>query len=99
MVQVEREYIEQLTLKFKDVKGNNFINFSEFIAWADYEGYILTSNILKGLLKSCGLKMKYTSFYDNFKRTRKETLKFTTEKELKDTVKMIEKELKKCVKN
>lgn len=97
--QVEREYIEQLTLKFKDVKGNNFINFSEFIAWADYEGYILTSNILKGLLKSCGLKMKYTSFYDNFKRTRKETLKFTTEKELKDTVKMIEKELKKCVKN
>ncbi|MGL6100906.1 MAG: hypothetical protein ACRC0G_14955, partial [Fusobacteriaceae bacterium] len=71
--QVEREYIEQLTLKFKDTKGNSFINFSEFIAWADYEGYILTSNILKGLLKSCGLKTKYTSFYDNFKRTRKET--------------------------
>lgn len=96
--QVEREYIEQLTLKFKDIKGNNFINFSEFIAWADYEGYILTSNILKGLLKSCGLKVRATEFQRDFKKNRKETLKFTTEKELKDTVKMIEKELKKCIK-
>ncbi|MGL5355981.1 MAG: hypothetical protein ACRDAQ_05450 [Cetobacterium sp.] len=97
--QVEREYIEQLTLKFKETKGNNFINFSEFIAWADYEGYILTSNILKGLLKSCGIKTGYKNFYDKFKSKRKETLKFTTEKELKDTIKMVEKELKKCIKN
>ncbi|MGL4989495.1 MAG: hypothetical protein ACRCZR_05755 [Cetobacterium sp.] len=96
--QVERDYIEQLTLKFKDTKSKKFISFSEFIAWADYEGYILTSNVLKGLLKSCGLKVSLKSFVQKFKSTRTETLKFTTEKELKDTVKMIEKELKKCVK-
>ena len=97
--QVERDYIEGLTQKYQETKGINFINFSEFIAWADYEGYILTSGILKGLLKSCGMKITFKSFVQGFKKTRKETLNFTTEKELKETVKMIEKELKKCVKN
>lgn len=97
--QVEREYIEELARKYEETKGISFINFSEFIAWADCEGYILTSGILKGLLKSCGMKITFKSFVQGFKKTRKGTLNFTTEKELKDTVKMIEKELKKCVKN
>lgn len=97
--EVERAYIEQLTLKYEATKGVSFINFSEFIAWADYEGYILTSDILKGLLKSCGMKMTFKSFVQRFKNTRKETLKFTTEKELKDAIRVIEKELKKCIKN
>ena len=95
---IEEEYINGLEQKYQETK-NNFRTFSEFVAWADYEGYILTSEILKGLMKKVGIKSSYNSFRDMFKRNRKETLKFTSKKELETTIKNIEKELKKCVKN
>lgn len=95
---IEEEYINGLEQKYQETK-NNFKTFSEFVAWADYEGYILTSEILKGLMKKVGIKSSYNSFRDMFKRHRKETLKFTSKKELETTIKNIEKELKKCVKN
>lgn len=96
--EIEEEYINGLEQKYQETK-NNFRTFSEFVAWADYEGYILTSEILKGLMKKVGIKSSYNSFRDMFKRNRKETLKFTSKKELETTIKNIEKELKKCVKN
>lgn len=96
--EIEKEYIDGLEQKYQETK-NNFRTFSEFVAWADYEGYILTSEILKGLMKKVGIKSSYNSFRDMFKRNRKETLKFTSKKELETTIKNIEKELKKCVKN
>lgn len=95
---IEEEYINGLEQKYQETK-NNFRTFSEFVAWADYEGYILTSEILKGLMKKVGIKSSYNSFRDMFKRNRKETLKFTSKKELETTIKNIEKELKNCVKN
>ncbi|MEG2347884.1 MAG: hypothetical protein RSB50_09410 [Cetobacterium sp.] len=98
MEQIEENYINGLEQKYQETKGN-FRTFSEFVAWADYEGYIMTSEILKGLIKRVGIKSTYNSFRDMFKRNRKETLKFTSRKELETTIKNIEKELKKCVKN
>lgn len=98
MEQIEENYVNGLEQKYQETKGN-FRTFSEFVAWADYEGYIMTSDILKGLMKRVGIKSTYNSFRDMFKRNRKETLKFTSKKELETTIKNIEKELKKCVKN
>lgn len=96
---VECKYIEELAKLYQETKGKKYRTFSEFVACMDSQGYIMTSEILKGLIIKVGLTIGYKKFVENFRKTRKETLKFTTKTELKKFVKDLEKNLKIALKN
>ncbi len=96
---VEYKYIDELTGLYNKTIGKKYRTFSEFIAFVDSQGYVMTSHILKGLMKKVGIKTSYKNFTDSFKRTRKETLNFTTKTELKKMIKDLEKKLKIALKN
>lgn len=96
---VEYKYIDELTGLYNKTIGKKYRTFSEFIAFVDSQGYVMTSLILKGLMKKVGIKTSYKNFTDSFKRTRKETLNFTTKTELKKMIKDLEKNLKIALKN
>lgn len=96
---VEEVYIERLAYLYHETIGKKYRTFSEFVAFADGQGYIMTSNILKGLMAKAGLKIGYKKFVENFRKTRTETLNFVTKNELKKFIKDIEKNLKLTLKN
>lgn len=96
---VEDKYIHELTNLYHATIEKKYRTFSEFVAFADGQGYIMTSNILKGLMAKVGLKIGYKKFVENFRKTRKETLSFITKTELKKFIKDLEKKLKIELKN
>ncbi|MGL4901826.1 MAG: hypothetical protein ACRC3I_01950 [Cetobacterium sp.] len=96
---VEEVYIERLAYLHHNTIGKKYRTFSEFVAFADSQGYIMTSDILKGLMAKAGLKIGYKKFVENFRKTRTETLNFVTKNELKKFIKDIEKNLKLTLKN
>lgn len=96
---VEHKYIEELTKLYNETIEKKYRTFSEFVAFADSQGYMMTSDILKGLIIKVGLTIGYKKFVENFRKTRKETLNFTTKTELKKFVKDLEKNLKVALKN
>lgn len=96
---VENKYIKELAKIYKGTIGKKYITFSEFVACMDSQGYIMTTGILKGLMQEIGLTIGYKKFVEKFRKTRKETLNFTTKTELKKLVKDLEKNLKIALKN
>ncbi|MGL5869943.1 hypothetical protein, partial [Clostridium chrysemydis] len=78
---------------------NSFRTFTEFIAWADYEGLILTENILKGLMKESGINLRFKHFVYNFKRLRVNTLIFSNKTEIKKVLMKLKKALKELAKS
>lgn len=96
---VQSKYIDELVRLYKETIRKKYRTFSEFVAFADSQGYILTSDILKELMLKLGLAIGYKKFVENFRKLRTETLKFTTKKSLTKFVKGLEKELKKALKN
>lgn len=96
---VEEVYIERLAYLYHETIGKKYRTFSEFVAFADGQGYIMTSNILKGLMAKVGIKQSSNTFAKNFRRLRTETLNFVSKYELKKFVKDIEKNLKLTLKN
>lgn len=95
---VESYYINYLLDEYNKGINKNFRTFTEFIAWADYEGLILTENILKELLKNSGLKSRFVTFVKNFKRLRPNTLKLTSKTEVKKMLVKLKKALKDLIK-
>lgn len=96
---VQSKYVEELVKLYNETIGKKYRTFSEFVAFADSQGYILTSDILKELMLELGLSIGYKKFVENFRKLRTETLKFTTKKGLTKFVKELEKNLKKALKN
>lgn len=96
---VEEVYIERLAYLHHNTIGKKYRTFSEFVAFADSQGYIMTSDILKGLMAKVGIKQSSNTFAKNFRRLRTETLNFVSKKEMKKFVKDIEKNLKLTLKN
>ena len=96
---VEEKYIKELTDLYKKTIDKKYRTFSEFIATMDSNGYLLTFEILKGLMASVGVKQNSNTFSKNFRRLRNKTLNFTTKTELKKFTKSLEKNLKKSLKN
>lgn len=94
---VEDKYIDGLANLYYETIEKKYRTFSEFVAFADGQGYILTTNVLKGLMKKVGLKTSYKNFVDVFKRNRKETLNFVSKTEMKSFVSGMKRELKKSI--
>lgn len=95
---IENRYIDNLMSIYNLEIGVKFGNFKEFISWADKEGYLLTSVILKGLLEKTNSPYNIRNFIREFRRHRKGTLRFTSKSELKELVNSIKIELKKSLK-
>lgn len=83
---VESCYINYLLNEYNKGIKNSFRTFTEFIAWADYEGLILTENILKELMKNIDIKIRFKIFCNKFRLLRPNTLKFTNKTEIKKTL-------------
>lgn len=96
---VESYYINYLLNEYNKGIKNNFRTFTEFIAWADYEGLILTENILKGLMKESGINLRFKHFVYNFKRLRVNTLIFSNKTEIKKVLMKLKKALKELSKS
>lgn len=96
---VESYYINYLLSEYNKGINNNFRTFTEFIAWADYEGLILTENILKGLMKESGINLRFKHFVYNFKRLRVNTLIFSNKTEIKKVLMKLKKALKELSKS
>lgn len=96
---VENKYIEELANLHNETIGKKYRTFSEFVAFADSQGYIMTSDILKGLMLKVGMKQSSNTFAKNFRRLRTNTLNFVSKNELKKFVKDLEKNLKIALKN
>lgn len=94
---VENRYIDNLIKLYNNENGNSFRSFSEFVVWADKEGYILTSRILKELFIFIKPAEDYTHFVREFRRTRKTSLNFTSKAQLKNLISSMKKELKKAM--
>lgn len=94
---VEDFYINFLIEEYKESKGKHFRTFTGFIEWADKEKLILTERILKEVLKASGIKTRFQIFVREFRRTRKESLIFTSKTELKKFILLLKKELKKTI--
>ena len=95
---VESYYINYLLSEYNKGINNNFRTFTEFIAWADYEGLILTENILKGLMKNIDIKIRFKIFCNKFRLLRPDTLRFTNKTEIKKTLIKLKKALKNLIK-
>lgn len=96
---VESYYINYLLNEYNKGIKNSFRTFTEFIAWADYEGLILTENILKGLMKESGINLRFKHFVYNFKRLRVNTLIFSNKTEIKKVLMKLKKALKELAKS
>lgn len=96
---VESYYINYLLNEYNKGINKNFRTFTEFVAWADYEGLILTENILKGLMKESGINLRFKHFVYNFKRLRVNTLIFSNKTEMKKVLMKLKKALKELSKN
>ncbi|MGL5990067.1 hypothetical protein [Cetobacterium sp.] len=96
---VEEKYISELTTLYKETIDKKYRTFSEFIATMDSNGYILTFEILRGLMTNVGIKQHPNTFAKNFRRLRNKTLNFTTKTDLKKFTKSLQKNLKKSAKN
>lgn len=96
---VESYYINYLLDEYNKGINKNFRTFTEFIAWADYEGLILTENILKGLMKESGINLRFKHFVYNFKRLRVNTLIFSNKTEIKKVLIKLKKALKELSKS
>lgn len=95
---IENQYINNLTDIYTSEMGIKFGCFKEFIVWADKEGYLLTSRILKELLVITNSSYDIRNFIREFRRNRKGTLKFTSKGELIELANCIRMELKKSLK-
>ncbi|MBC2849848.1 MAG: hypothetical protein RR523_13255 [Cetobacterium sp.] len=96
---VEHKYIQELANLYYQTINKKYRTFTEFIAFADSQGYIMTSNILKGLMAEVGIKQSSNTFAKNFRRLRVNTLNFGSKNELKKFLKDLEKKLKIALKN
>ncbi|MGL4425441.1 MAG: hypothetical protein ACRCTC_04210 [Cetobacterium sp.] len=96
---VEEKYIEELTQLYHKTINKKYKGFTEFVSFADSQGYLLTANILKELIKKVGMQIGYKKFVENFRKTRKEVLSFTSKNDLKNLSKEMKKVLKKTVKS
>lgn len=96
---VESYYINYLLNEYNKGINKNFRTFTEFVAWADYEGLILTENILKGLMKESGINLRFKHFVYNFKRLRVNTLIFSNKTEIKKVLMKLKKALKELSKS
>lgn len=92
---VESIYINFLTKEYVKTIGKKFRTFTEFVAWADKNNYILTETILKELLKKSGLKTRFNKFTYQFRKKRIESLEFITKTQLKTLIMTIKKEFRK----
>lgn len=95
---VERCYINYLLNEYNKGIKNSFRTFNEFIAWADYEGLILTENILKGLMKNINIKIRFKIFCNKFRLLRPNTLRFTNKTEIKKILIKLKRALKNLIK-
>lgn len=95
---IENRYIENLLNIYNSEIGKNFECFKEFIVWADKEGYIMTSRILKELLEQTETSYDLRNFIREFRRNRKGALRFAAKSELKELSHSIRMELKKSLK-
>lgn len=96
---VEDKYIHELTNLYHETINKKYRTFSEFIAFTDSQGYIMTSNILKELMVKVGIKQNSNTFAKNFRRLRTNTLNFVSKNEMKKFIKDLEKNLKIALKN
>lgn len=96
---VEDKYIHELTNLYHETIEKKYRTFSEFVAFADNQGYIMTSNILKELMVKVGIKQNSNTFAKNFRRLRTNTLNFVSKNEMKKFIKDLEKNLKIALKN
>lgn len=96
---VEEYNIQKLTNLYNKTIGKKYRTFSEFVAFADSQGYVMTSDILKGLMYAIGIKQNSNTFSKNFRRLRTDTLNFVSKKDLKKFLKDLEKNLKIALKN
>lgn len=94
---VEDFYINFLIEEYKESKGKYFRTFTGFIEWADKEQYILTERVLKEVLKSSGLKIRFNHFTKDFKKNREKALKFTSKTDIKKMIIILKRELKKMM--
>ena len=94
---VEDFYINFLIEEYKESKGKYFRTFTGFIEWADKEQYILTERVLKEVLKSSGLKIRFNYFTKDFKKNREKALKFTSKTDIKKMIIILKRELKKMM--
>ena len=75
-----------------------FLNISEFIAYLDRLGFILTKKTLEKILKEINHKCDIDNFIREFRRKRGvNSLKFITKGQLKELIKAILQENKKTV--
>ena len=95
---VESYYINYLLNEYNKGIKNNFRTFTEFIAWADYEGLILTENILKEIMRNINIKIRFKIFCNKFRLLRPNTLRFTNKTEIKKTLIKLKKALKNLIK-
>ncbi|MGL4903358.1 MAG: hypothetical protein ACRDDH_21270 [Cetobacterium sp.] len=95
---VESYYINYLLNEYNKGIKNSFRTFTEFIAWADYEGLILTENILKGLMKNINIKIRFKIFCNKFRLLRPNTLRFTNKTEIKKILIKLKRALKNLIK-
>lgn len=95
---VESCYINYLLNEYNKGIKNSFRTFNEFIAWADYEGLILTENILKGLMKNINIKIRFKIFCNKFRLLRPNTLRFTNKTEIKKILIKLKRALKNLIK-
>jgi hypothetical protein len=91
---VEDKYVKELTEKFNEEKNVIHGTFSGFVESMNKDGFLMTANILKGLMKKIGIKQNSNTFAKNFRRTRTNALNFVSKNELKKLTKELEKNLK-----
>lgn len=96
---VEQKYIAELHREYIENINKQFRTFTEFVAWSDREGYILTSDMLKGLMKKVGITSNVTTYAKNFRRLRTGSLDFTSKNDIKKLIVEMRKSLKNIMKN
>lgn len=78
------------SLKYPDI--------SDYIKYLDIEGRIYTRNILAHLLNRAGYLGKVESFIKNYRKTRKDALKFISKTELNKLINLVKHEYKMTIK-
>ncbi|MGL5904831.1 MAG: hypothetical protein ACRCZO_19255 [Cetobacterium sp.] len=91
---VEHKYIKELAETFNRENGVVHGTFSGFVESIDKDGFLMTANILKGLMKAVGIKQNWNTFAKNFRRTRRNSLNFVSKTKFKNFVKNLEEKLK-----
>lgn len=93
---VEERYIDKLYSHYLDLTAKGSIKgFTEYVSHIDLNGWLLTTGVLKGLMKKVGMKSSYKMFSQKYRSSRPKGLsQLVDKKEVKDLANEIVKGLK-----